>query len=355
MVLKINDRIRNRKLEFFDKFNLSLRYDSIASSFSFSGYFNPDNIEHKEMYCVGHYHLATLEHNNELLLTGYILDQGFSRSQVRQLVTFNGYSLPGVLEDCNIPPSEYPLQYDNLSLRDISAKLIRPFGLKQVIDSSVSALMDKVFDTTKAEPSETVKDYLTKLAAQRNIVISHDPQGRVVYTVAKTKNPPLFDLNILKGNAIPGTTISLSFAGQSMHSHIHVLKQADEDGGNAGESEIRNPFVPFVYRPKVIIQSSGDDNDTNEAAKRALAAELKGIKVIVTTDRWEVNQKIIKPNNTITVTCPDVYLYNKTTLFIEQIDFEGDVEKTVARLTCSLPEVYNNETPKYLWAGINLH
>lgn len=355
MILKINDRIRNRRLDFFDKFALSLRYDSIASSFKFAGYFNPDNNEQKEMYCVGHFHTCTVEHNNELLLTGTILNEGFGRGRVRELAVFDGYSLPGVLENCNIPPDIYPLQSDGLTLKEIASKLIKPFGLTMIIDGSVSAQMDEPYTKTTAEATETIKDYLTKLATQKDVIITNDARGRIVFTKAKTRGTPILDFNVPKGGAIPGTKIGMTFNGHDMHSHIHVMKQADINGGNAGETVIRNPYVPFVYRPRVIIQNSGDDNDTEKLAKRALAAELKNLKLTITTDRWEMDGKIIKPNNLITVTCPDVYLYKKSTWFIEEISFEGDAESTTAVLTCCLPEVYNGQTPRYLFEGINLH
>jgi prophage tail gpP-like protein len=140
-----------------------------------------------------------------------------------------------------------------------------------------------------------------------------------------------------------------------MHSHITVMKQADSNGGNAGEFTIENPYVPFVYRPKVITQSSGDDNDTEKAARNILSDELKNLKLTIVTDRWEVNGKMLKPNNIISVTNPDIYLYKSADWFIESIDFVGDEKQTTATLHCVLPEVYNGKTPKYLFSGINLH
>lgn len=351
MNLRINDRIRNRDVEFFSGFNVSLRYDAVASSFAFSFLFNPDNKEHKEMACVSHYHIATLEHNGETLLTGYILSQGFNNTSKKELCGFSGYSLPGVLEDCNIPLSAYPLQNDGLTLREIAQKLISPFGLSMIVDSAVASKMDEVFDKTTAQATESIKSYLTQLAEQKNIVVSHTPQGALLFTQAKTSQKPILNFD----GGIPFTSMNLTFNGQAMHSDITVMKQADSDGGNAGESTVKNPYVPYVFRPKVVIQNSGTDNDTEQAAKNILASELRNLTLTIVTDRWEVNGKIIKPNNIISVINPEVYLYKKTDWFIEQIDFVGDAKKTTATLKCVLPEVYNNQTPKYIFEGINTH
>jgi len=355
MELVVNDRIRNRKIDFFNNFTLKLPYDSLSGNFSFTFYNNPDNPEHKELLCIGHYHICKVTHNGETLLTGNMISQGFVSSSQRKLVAITGYSLPGVLEDCEIPPKIYPLQSDNLSLKQIAQKIIAPFGLKMVIDSSVSSLMNSSFKKSTAKENQNIKSYLSELASQKNIVLSHTPNGELWFTKAKTKQKPILDFDTSKG-AIPGTEFTLQFDGQAMHSHITVQKQASTDGGNAGEYTIRNPYViNSVYRPKVISQNSGDDNDSQKAAKTALAAELKNLKLTIKTDRWIVDGKIIKPNNLITVINPEIYAFKKQTWFIESIDFVGDNTQTTATLNCVIPEVYNMETPVYLYKGINLH
>ncbi len=356
MELFINDRIRNRKVTFFNKFALTLRYDSMAGSFAFEGYFDPNNIELKEIYCIGHFHVVTLKHNGELLLTGYISKETFSTDNTKKLVTFSGYSLPGVLDKSNIPPDLYPLQSDGLTLREIVSKLIKPFGLSFVVDNAVSKLMDERYDKTTAEPTQSIGEYITSLAAQKGIIISNNEKGNLVFTRADTTRKTILDFDSVKGSTIPFTTMNLDFDGDEMHSHIHVIKQASRTGGNAGESMIRNPYViSSVYRPKVIIQDSGSDIDTDKVARMALSGELKNLSLSIVTDRWEVDGKIIKPNNMISVINPDVYLFKRSLWFIEEIGLVGDTEKTTATIQCAPPEVYNDAPVKYLFAGINLH
>lgn len=357
LVLKINDRFRDRTVEFFTQFNMSLRFDAIASSFAFRAVFNPDNKDHKELFCVGHYHIAKIEFNGKRLLTGYIPSHGFASGPTKQEATFGGYSLPGFLEDCQIPTTSYPLQMDGSSLRDIAEKLIAPFRLTMVVDPAVSTLMDEVYDKATAEPTQTIKDYLTGLAAQKNILITSNEFGHIVFTKAKTNLKPILDFDPSKENTIPIPIMSLSFDGQQMHSHIYVVQQADKDGENDGTPYIiRNPFVPYVFRPKVVIQSEGSEVNAEQVAMNALAEELRHLKFVIETDRWEqINGNLIEPNNIITVKNPEIYLYNKTKLFIEQVDYTGDTKEQTTRITCCLPEVYNGQIPKYLWEGINIH
>ena len=260
LVLKIDDRLKIRTIQFFNNVSLELRYDSIASVFKFDCYFDPENHDQEELFCVTHFHEAIIEYNGIQFLRGFIVSQGFRDSSVKQFAQFGGYTLTGVLEDCNISPDSYPLQYNGLSLSQIAKKLLTPFKLDIVIDPAVQSLMDNSYSETTAEPTDTIADYLTKLANQRNIIISHDEYGRLLFTRIASQSLPV--LNVEEG--LVGTEMTMTFSGQPMHSHITVLRQADKDGGNAGQYTIRNPFVPVAhtYRPKTITQNSGDNNST---------------------------------------------------------------------------------------------
>lgn len=373
--LVINDRIRNRKISFFNSFAIGLKYNAFSSPFSFDYYFDPDIFESKEMSCIGHYHICKLYHNGELILTGMMLSQAFNHSPTKNLTAIGGYSITGILEDSSIPtnsaidiaisvgnlkikPGEIkpycPLQSDGLSLRQIAEKLLAPFKISMVVDSDVSSQMDEIFGESTAEPKDSIKSYLTALATQKNIIITHDANGNLVFTKIKPNLKSIFYFNVPKGG-LPGVKIGLHFNGQQMHSQITVIKQADVDDDNAGESTVTNPYVPFIFRPKTIIQTSGNDIDTELAAKNALAEELRNLSVTVKLDRWVINDKIIRPGSIISIRDPENYIFNKTDFLIESIDFIGNQREEICTMHCVLPESYNQGTPKYIFKGINLH
>ena len=355
LTLKINDRIRNRKVDFFNNFVLELKHDSVASSFGFGFYFDPNILEHKEMACVTHFHEVELFYNDEKILTGNITNQEFKVSSVKELCSFSGVSLPGVLEDCEIPINLYPLQSDGLSLSHIASRLLNPFEIKMIIDPSVQTKMNKSFITTTASEGQTVASYLVELASQKNIIISHNENGNLLFTESKTNLKPIIDFDLTKGTPF-GTSFSFKYDGKSMHSKITMQAQADVDGGNASFQTIKNPYVlQRVYRPTVKIQTSGDDDDTFSAINRVLSNELRGITLTITLDRWTINGKIIRPNNLISIYAPELYIFKKTNFFIESVSFVGDNTQTTAVLTCVLPEVYNNQIPVSIFKGINLH
>lgn len=344
MILKVD----NKAVDHFNNFKLSLKFDSVASTFSFDFDYNPQSQEHKALFRPGGFKSCTLEHNGELLLTGTTLANGSGSSSVPELQTIGGYSKPGILEDCEMPISAYPLQSDGLNLNQIANKICGAVGLKMVVDPAVQKLMSRVFETSTAKENQNLKSYLTSLAAQLNITITHTPKGELWFTKAKTIQEPLLNIDLTSGS-IPGTSFALANNWQGMHESITVQKQADAEGGNAGQSTINNPYGAGSRRFRVKSQSSGDDITTGEAARNALSEELRGIKYTITTDRWQVNNKILKPNNIISVIDPVNHLYKKTLWFIESIDLEGTIASTTATINCCLPEVYNNNTPKNIY------
>lgn len=379
MELIIYDRIRNRKVEFFNEFTLHLKFNSIASNFQLEYFYDPDVVETKEMSCIGHYHICYLYHNGKLLLTGYILSIKFHSKKTKQLVSISGYSLPGFLNDCNIAtnqsvdtaidevgnlkwktaiprPYGYSLQNDGLSLRQIAEKLLAPFKLGIVIDPSVASLMDEVFEETTAKATESIANYLTDLAAQKNIIITHNELGNVVFTRVSIRLVPILDFDISGGDVIPGVEFDLGFNGQAMHSQITVFKEKDPDEENAAENTVSNPFVPFVFRPRTIIQNSGSDVDSSLAARNARAMELRAVELNISLNQWEdKNGNIIKPNNTVSVINPEIYIFNKTEFFIEEVELKGNQKAFTSKLHCVPKSVYDGSEPLYIWQNINLH
>ncbi len=353
MNLKIDHRIGVIDVKYFSKFNLTLKYDSIASTFGIEFFFDPQNPDHAEMACVSHFHECIVQHNGETLITGYLLSNSFRRNAEKQLVQMGGYSKPGVFEDCDIPITNQAsyMQTDGLTLREIAQKLCNAFSLGLRVDGvseKVSATkftldekLDKKIQKQTSGVSMNIKSFLTSLAVQRNIILSHDTSGNLLFTEAKTNKEPLFHVE----SGVIATDINLTFNGQQIHSEITAVSSPDSQGNPGSQHTVYNPFCPIVFRPKVVIQSSGDSNTLQELANSTLAAELKNIVLVVTIEGWDINGAVIKPNNTITVYSPENYIYKKTVWFIESVNYTGDSDKLTAVLNCVLPCVYDRSQP----------
>jgi len=340
-------KISGQRFDFWNNFQLNLVYNSLCSTFSFDGLvLTPDQ---KKLFKPLSYHSAQVLFNDEVLLTGTVLNTSTSIDNNVTMGNISGYSKPGVLDDCEIPVSLYPLQMDNMSLKEITEKLIKPFGLKLSIDSNLSEIVNKKYDTIAAEPDQTIKDFLTKLCKVKNIILTHNDYGNVVF--ARLKKDDSSVATYIEGK--PTTNIQLSVNGQSMHSHITGQKQASIGTDVAGEETIENTYIS-AYRPTTKKQDSGQNDDTENAVKMIRGAELRGIQLTIETDRykwWDGSiLRPLRPNHTIDVESPSNFISKRTRFFVESVEYSGNQEGIKAVIKCVLPECYSGDVPKIVFS-----
>lgn len=339
MILKVN----GQKIDNFNDVAVSLRYDSVGSVFSFQFQFDPENEVHRSICKPLEYPSCTIEHNGQLLLTGTILSHRFRKASTYQMVQVSGYSKPGVLEDCQVPKSCYPLQFDNLSLKTVAEKIVAKFGVKLIIDPIVEADANKKFKNTRGGEGQTCKEYIAELAAQRNIMLSHDTSGNLVLTALKTEQQPVFEFN----EDTSGISFDLDVNGQRQHSGVMARR-----GGNKKKApqylEIANPMVS-VYRPSTVNQTINDELPTESAARNRLSDDLSAITLNIDVQGWTFDKKLIMPNSIVTVQSKELYLFKRNKWFVESVELRGDSAGETCQLKCVLPEVYNRKTPKNIF------
>lgn len=383
-------KIQNVNIAYND-IQISLRYDSIASIFSFNVYYDPTNPEHKRLFRPLSWHQCKIyyQYDNgkiETLVTGMLVIHKYRSEAAKQWVNISGYSITGVLENSSI--ANFPIQYDGLTIKQIAEKICQPFGLSVVVDKTVTDACNQVANIATADIKQTCKEYISEICSQKSIVVSHTPYGQLLLTSIKTitttvstntsavttgipvdsaivgkKNTELQDNKTIKntptktiydfadGNA-ESVSMELTTNGQSMHSQIIVLGQAGEI--NSRDSVANNPYVVSnipnnnalnTWRPKILIQTFGTDIDTVYAADNARMQELKNIALTVNLRSWFLNGVLVKPNYMITVLNKDIFLFKKTRFFIESVVLTGDEKGDTAILNCVLPEAYDRQIP----------
>lgn len=344
---EISLKISGQRFDFFNEFNISLVYNSVSSVFSFDGLVITE--AQKNLFRPLQYRETKVLFGNETLITGTLLNTSTSVENSILMGNISGYSKTGILEDCDIPVSLYPLQSDNLSLKEITEKIIAKFGIKLVVNSNVLTESNKKYPSVNAEIGQKIISYITELAKQRNIIVTHDNNGNLLFTKLNLVQPSV--ATYIEG--MPSTSISLSANGQGMHSEITMQKQVTIEVDVAGEQTVNNTLIP-VYRPIVSKQKSGDNDDTQSGVEMIRSAELRNISVIIETDRWKWTDgrviNIIKPNNIIEIQSPSNFINNRTRFFVEKVDYNGNNEGIRATITCVLSEVYSGNQPKNIFA-----
>ena len=337
MKVKINGKIYN----FFNNIAIDYNLDSVASVFSFSALFNPDNLAHKTIFKPLSYNLVQIYSNdNILLLTGTLINTALGSNYKRELQQLSGYSKSGILEDITIPYSSYPLEKNDVNLEDLVKGLISDFNLDYVIEESALNDSKIEYKKTVAEPSETIKNYIAKLSAQRNIILSHNAEGNLVFS-----KPSFTDKPKMLFNTSNSLKMTLNVSGQSIHSEISVIRQPNKNNSSlSGVDTIVNSLVG-LNRPTVKILTSGTETETKKAAENLLAQELKAITFTI------ISNKIydLKCGDLVEVINPEVYLYNRAKLVISSISVRENENSEEMTLTLLMPESFTGENPKNIF------
>jgi len=377
MQIKIEDVV----IDTYTNLRLTVRYDSLVSDFQFSVLYDPNNATHRRIYKPLGYQRIVISNGGSTLLTGTVLNIEYEDSPTPTLITLSGYSRTGVLEDCQIPLEE-PQQWFTSNLKEITEKLIAPFDLRLVIDPLIAQYVNVNYENVEAKETESIKDFLAKIASQKHVILTHDEFGNVRYTKARvgsettvddtlttvTVTPVAADIDgaadynaqrivtvtyepVFTFNGTnPNTKIKLVTNGQNMHSTISVVKQSDVvDVQQVVDATIPNPYVQSVYRPNVSVQSASTGGDVPITARNILSEELKNISLTIESNSWYFGKTLAKVNNMVNVISPNYFLFTKTLFFIREATYSGDADKQILTLNCCLPDVFTDGEPKNIF------
>jgi prophage tail gpP-like protein len=173
---------------------------------------------------------------------------------------------------------------------------------------------------------------------------------------------------------MPGISMDLIFDGQKMHSDIFVqgqtsvtnptnavaasdplenpyVKRGLDWQGNAKNNVTGNTAIPYKgYRPRVVSQTSGTLSNTDKAQRNALSEELKGISLSIDVHGWTVQGHTLLPGDIVTAVDPELHIYSSARFFVVSAEYRGNEVKETCVLNCVIPEVFNNDTPKNIFA-----
>ena len=322
--------IAGKRFTGFKKYEVNLVFNAIASSFSFTAQYDFLDTLLEYPSCEIH------NKKGQLLIRGTVLPPTLKSSPMPEDIVVQGYSSAGVLEDCQIPTSLYPLQYDGMNLDEITTRILSGFFFRHVFSYSVKDDVLKPYETVEAKPGQKIKEFLNQLAADRNIILSHKPDGTLLYTRLDTTILKPIDTFEVGKHGIKKMTLQID--GQNMHNPIEVIGQADtNEEGDANQAHLTNPYVSY-FRPKVVVYESGDEFDAEKACRNELGKELGGIKLTFETTKFNFPGKLILVKNRA------LKLVRPTEFFIESVKVKGESkDEDNYTYTCVLKDVYTND------------
>ena len=157
-------------------------------SFQLNSVWEPDNKAVRELFKPFQYQNVAIFEGAELLFNGTMMPPIPSQSPTGRTINASGYSLPGVINDCNAPVSALPLESDEQNLQQVAQSLLEPFGIPVEFDGDAGGS----FQREAIKPADKIFQYLINLAQQRQLIITDTPDGACKFQSETTTGQPVF-------------------------------------------------------------------------------------------------------------------------------------------------------------------
>lgn len=310
-------------------------------TFAFSAPFEPDQQSFRDAFKPFSFKPVNFTIGGKRELTGTMVDikPGIGQSRT---IGVSGYSLPGVLNDCGMPATAYPIEYNSLNLRDIAKSVSRPFGI------SVDFAPDPgiVFERAALNPETKIFKFLADLAAQRTLVVGNDQRGALTFRQSVEPGLPVARL---REGASPVLAVTPTFSPQQWFSDVTGINPSNM-GDSGGTFTEKNPFLQGVIRPFAYSAKDTDDGSLKGAVQSKIARMVANAIVYrVQVNTWRDEKgNLWEPNTTLLLTSPGAMVYSETEFLIRAIDFARGSNGDTASIELVLPGAYSGKLPKRL-------
>lgn len=274
--------------------------------------------------------------------TGTIIDIKPQIDGDSKTVQVSGYALPGVLEDCEAPFTASPLEFQKMNLQKIAGIVCGWFGLSVEFEADPGPVFDKV----SIDPTEKVHGFLTKLAQQRDLVISDTDRGAVVFRQSAEDGSP--ETKLIQGQP-PLLGVDPQINPREFFSHITGRRPA-KVGKKGSRFSVKNPKLDGVIRPHTfaVDDAPGADIKTAVFAKSGrMFANAASYGAAVS--EWRSHRgNLWAPGMFIDLSAPDAMVYNGFRFLLREAVFSVSDNERAVELDLIFPEAFSGGTPRSL-------
>ena len=333
--------VGGRRFRFWEGMAITRSIDAM-DTLEITAPFEEDQQAFREAFRPFTYKLAEVTVGGNPLFTGTLVGIDPILSGERRTVGVSAYSLPGVLNDCTAPASAYPLEFTEQGVRDIAKALTAPFGLAVSFDVEQGA----VFDIVAADVDEKVLRFLTKIAQQRNLIISSTTGGALLFQQSVGAGDPV---GTLSQGSSPVVSVVPSFDPQNYYSHVTGIDPVTV-GLEGSQFTVKNEKLTSVVRP-ITFKAPDTSGGSTKAAVEAKAGRMFGsaVSYSVGVSTWrDSNGNLWAPNTTVKLQAPGAMIYNPYEFLIRSVVFSKNTTSETATLTLVLPGAFSGQAPETL-------
>jgi prophage tail gpP-like protein len=334
--------VGGQRFRFWETMTISRSMDSM-DTLELTSPLDSKNAEFKEIFRPFSYKPMTVTVGGVPLFTGILLTPLPDVTDKKKSVNVTGYSLPGVLNDCTVPPSAFPLtEFNNQSLATIAKTMAEPFGLAVEFTEDPGP----VFERVATKPTKKVLEFLAELARKRNLIVSSTPAGKLLFQRAVDVGRPI--ARLVQGEP-PLTKVTPSFKAQEYYSHVTGL-QPEDPVSKGSQFTTKNSRLEGVLRP-FTFQAEDTDNANVKATVDAKAARMFANVAMysITVSTWRDSfGNLWAPNTTITLFAEDAMIYSEYEFLVKSVALARDGDSESATLSLVIPEAFKGQIPERL-------
>jgi prophage tail gpP-like protein len=335
--------IDGEKFTGFTSYELTLAYDTF-DMFSFMAPYDPALKELREIIKPFTFKPCEVYYNDALLFKGSLLTPDPELTDKSSEITLQGYPLCGVLNDCMVPPTKYPLQCMGINMKGIAEAACEPYSIPVIFEGEVGP----DFTEVSIEPTDKILDFLSRLAKQRNLLFTNNEKGQLVFFNPQKEKA---FISFVEGEA-PLISVKTKFNAQDFFSHVTGF----------GKTEAEYPSVSYTFENKYLINKgiirhhSLTIEDVETIADLENAVKAHAGRMFADCVNFELscenhtNEKgeIFKKGMTVCVCAPSAMILRETNFIARSIKLSRTTKGKTTDMTLVLPGSYTGEIPEAL-------
>jgi prophage tail gpP-like protein len=337
---ELNLLINGEQFKFWESMSITRSIDSF-DTISITG---PFDLSFKKFFVPMSFASIDVAIGGDYLFSGTAVNVIPKLSVDREEISIEGYSKPGVLNDCTLPPSEWSrTEFRDVALDAIAQALLAPFGLTSQFDVSPGPN----FQLESIARTRKVLDFLTELAHKKGLIIGNTPEGKLLFTQSRIDG--VITAN-LEEDQPPLIAAETDFNSQEYYSDIVGMNGILT--GTAPIFEVaKNPRLRNVVRPFVFQNNGLNSTELAEAAKAKLGRMFaNSVSYTIEVNTWrDANNKLWSPNTFLILKAPSIMIYEKYRFLVRSVEFNKSVTNgETTKLTLVLPGAFSGEAPETL-------
>jgi prophage tail gpP-like protein len=262
--------------------------------------------------------------------------------EIPSTLTLSGYAKPGVLDQCVIPTTRWPMEWFDLNLEEIVKAIVPDFGIKVVFEESAG----DVFDEVAASQGQKILNFLTGLAQQRGFIIGNNLAGDIVFRKPTLTESPAVTLR--QGDPVI-MRILPRIKDEEFFSSITAVEEASLTSEGSSFTK-QNPLLKGVFRPTIIVPPDAKPGELPGHADAAYARMLANVvdyQVDLATIRLD-DGTILNPGDGVAIEAPDAMIYQTTDFMVDSTTLTMVEKQSTFSMGVVLPGSYAGDPPARL-------